>query len=184
MTVRFLALPVVLCALALAGAGCTGDDAVTTTTTSVVDTTATTTTTTLPPLVGDYPFGYGFHLSAVDQTVALFVELADYRDFYEGPLPEVTVLPDPMWEAEVRIGHDLFADWGGGVSTPTDPRSVVDEVWPVVAGTITILEMPSTEDCGPARALFENFEAVTGDGTRVHLGDFNARNEWWGCFAL
>jgi hypothetical protein len=192
-----LAHLVLLFALALAGAGCSGEDAADRTTTGVVDTTAppaatsttvtttlppTTTTTTLPPLVDSYGLGLGFHLGAADQTAGLFVELVTYENFYEGRIPEVTVLPSPRWIAEVRVGHDLFANWGSGEIDPSDPQPVVDEVWPLVAGSITILELPPRAGpCGEARALLVGVEAVTGDGTRIHLGDFEVRNEWWGC---
>jgi hypothetical protein len=181
-----LAFPVVLCTALLGVAGCSGGDAVTTIVTSLPTTTTTTsipaTTTTLPPLVDSYGLGLGFHLGAADQTAGLFVELVTYQNFYEGRIPEVTVLPSPRWIAEVRIGHDLFANWGSGGFASSGPQPVVDEVWPVVAGSITILELPPRAGpCGEARALLVGLEAVTGDGTPVHLGDFEVRNEWWGC---
>jgi hypothetical protein len=165
------ALLVALLALALAGAGCTGDDAA-----------STTTTTTLPPLVDSYPRGYGFRLGAADQTTGLFVEFTDFQAGMRGDIPEVSVLPDPMWNVQVRIGSDLFINWGKSVILASDPVPLVDEVWPVVAGTITILELPGTEECGIARARFEGFAAAAPDGTLVHLGDFEVENRSWGCF--
>ena len=96
----------------------------------------------------------------------------------------MSVLPDDTWEAELRIGSDLFFNWGNDVIMASDPVPVVDEVWPVVAGTITILEMETpTDECGVARALLTGFEAVTGDGTRVRLADMEVENRAWGCFA-
>jgi hypothetical protein len=92
------------------------------------------------------------------------------------------MLPDSRWTAKVHVGHDLFANWGSGEIDPSDPQPVVDEVWPVVAGSITILELPPRSGpCGEARAWLVGVEAMTGDGTRVRLGDFEVRNEWWGC---
>jgi hypothetical protein len=152
-------------------------------TTTVATTTATTTTTTtLPPLVDSYGLGWGFHLGAADETVGLFVELVTEQDFYDGRIPEVSVLPNHMWEAEVRIGFNLFANWGNEAIMASDPVPVVDEVWPIVAGTITILEMRSTDEDGITRARLEGVEAVIPDGTRVRLGDFEVENGCWGCF--
>jgi hypothetical protein len=180
MTLRLAALKVALCALVVLG-GCSESDA-TTTTASTVSTTVPATTTTLPPLVDTHSIGYGFLLVAADQTVALSVQFTDHRAAALGEVPGVTVLPDPLWKVEVNIGHDLDLLWGpAGVVTPTDPRPVVDEVWPVVARTITILEIGPATGCGEARALFSDFEAVAGDGTRVHLGDFEVETGGWGC---
>lgn len=184
------ALLVALLALALVGAGCTGDDAADTTATTGIAATSTSTTTTttllpattsstLPPLVEAYGGGFGFRLGAADQTVGLFVTLADLQDFYEGVVPEVSVLPNAMWEAELRFGARLFANWGN--DTASDPEPVVDEVWRIVAGTITILELPGTEACGLARARFEGFEAEAPDGTRTRLGSFEVETTAWGC---
>jgi hypothetical protein len=174
-------LRVALCAALLGVAGCSGDGTAATTA-STTTTTIPATTTTLPLLVDAYDLGVAFHLGAADGTVGLFIEFTDHDAAARGDIPEVSVLPDGRWTAEVHIGHDLFASWGRDVR-PSDPRPVVDEVWPVVAGTITILEMdmPST-GCGVARALLVGLEAVTGDGTRVHLGDFEVENLMWGCF--
>jgi hypothetical protein len=54
-------------------------------------------------------------------------------------------------------------------------------VWPVVAGTITILEIEPVAGCGSARALLVGFEAMAEDGTRVRLGDFSVESTLWGC---
>jgi hypothetical protein len=189
------ALLVALLALALVGAGSTGDDAASTTTTSVVDTTITisttttttlpATTTTLPPLVDTHSIGYGFLLVAADETAALSIEFTDHRAAAREEVPEVTVLPDPLWKAEVNIGHDLDLLWGpAGIVTPTDPRPVVDEVWTVVAGTITILEIEPAEVCHEARARLEDFEALTPTGQRVYLGNFEVETSGWGCFPV
>jgi len=158
-------------------AACERGDAATTTTV------LTATSTSLPAL-HDHGLGWGFHLGSADQTVGLFMDLADYEDFFAGALPEVTVLPDSRWVTEVYFGHDLFSR-SGPLVVPSDPRPlpVIDEVWPVVAGTITILETPPIGECGLARALLQGLVAVTPAGTRMYLGDFQARNENWGCLA-
>jgi hypothetical protein len=120
LTLRFATLPVACCAALLAVAACSGGDAASTTTTTVP---TTATTTTLPPLVDDYWSGFGFYLGAADQTAGLFVEFRDTRAAAEGNIPDVSVLPGGRWEAEVRIGSDLFAFLVG--STSGFPR--VDE---------------------------------------------------------
>lgn len=149
---------------------CSGGDAATTAAT-------TTTSTTLPPLGESHGLGHGFQLGAADQTAGLFVWFTDLRTASEGNIPEVSVLPDSRWEVEVRIGSDLFAD-------PFAAGAWVDEVWPVVAGKITILERSDPDGaCRYAKALLEDFEAIATDGTRVPLGDFEVENRGWGCFA-
>jgi len=189
------AVLVALLALALAGAGCSGDDAAITatstgaaatapsTSTTIPDSATSTTATTLPRLVAWESYGLAFQRSAADGTAALSVAPTDYRDLYRGRIPEVSVLPDPRWQARIVVGHGLRNR--GPYADPADPPPVVEEEWPVVAGTITIVEMPDPNiGCGPggvATALFEDFEALAPDGTRVHLGDFEARNEHWGC---
>lgn len=174
----FLALPVVLCATLLAVAGCSGGGTASTTMTTVPATSST-----LPLLVEWHSGGYAFQVGTADDTTALIVAPTSYLDFFHDRIPEVSVLPDPRWRARVIIGHNLRF-WGPG-GDPTDPPEVVEEEWPVVAGTITILEMASINaECGAggmARALFQDFEALTPDGTRVRLGDFEAWNEHWGC---
>jgi hypothetical protein len=86
-----------------------------------------------------------------------------------------------MWKVEVRIGSNLFANWGNDAIRASDPVPVVDEVWPVVAGVITILELPGTEACGLARARFEGLEAEAPDGTRIRLGSLEVETMAWGC---
>jgi hypothetical protein len=162
---------VVVCALAAVGAGCVGDGA-------AMTTAPITATVTLPPLVESHGLGYGFRLGAADQTAGLFVWFTDLRTAAEGNIPKVSVLPDSRWEVEVRIGSDLFAD------PYSQPVPWVDEVWPVVAGKITILERSDPDGaCGYAKALLEDFEAIATDGTRVPLGDFDVENRSRGCFA-
>jgi hypothetical protein len=211
MSRRFPTLSVVLCAALLGVAGCSGDGTAATTTsaattttapsttmttTSVVDTTAPTTTTSrtaattlppttttsgLPPLTDAYGGGVGFWLGAADQTARLSVAwYGPWPDFESGPLPMVIVLPDEEWRAVLAFGHNLFASWGYG-----DLRDrVVDERWPVVAGTITILELPPEGECGEARGRLEGLEDEAPDGTLVDLGDFEVENRQWGCFML
>ncbi len=153
---------------------------VATTTTITTTTTIPASTTTLPPLVDGYLSGFGFYLGSADQTAGLFVECTDTRAAAEGNIPEVSTLPDGRWDAEVRIGSDLFAFLTG--STGGSPQ--VDEAWPVVSGSITILEVPPPGECGVAKAHLEGFQAEAPDGTLVDLGDFEVENRQWGCFML
>lgn len=182
-------LMVLLLALTLAADGCTGADtastigvgttSATTVTTAVTTRPPTTSSSTLPVLSDAYPGGFGFFLGSADQTVGLFVYLADWRDFSEGRLPETSVLPNGLWEAELRIGNNLFVSWGKDYHVPES--WVVDAVWPVVAGTITLLELPPQGDCGKASARLGGFEAVSPDGTRIHVGDLEVENARFGC---
>jgi hypothetical protein len=178
------ALCPMLCAVLFGAVGCTEDGAPSTTTVYQVDATtmtATTTTTSLPsttvstslpPLVDDYGCGRGFWIGSSDQTVGLFVFFTN--------TPAVSSLPAHGWHAEVWTGHDLFATWCDPDVDPAGPRAVVDERWRVVAGSIIVVEMPGSGEWGPAGALLIGFEAVTGDGTRIYLGDFEVHNPSWG----
>ncbi len=98
-----------------------------------------------------------------------------------GNTPEVSTLPDEDWVAEIQMGRNLFASWCDDTTPEPGQEPVVDEVWPVVGGTITILERPAPGICGEARARLEGLAAETGDGTRVDLGDFEVRNGAFGC---
>jgi hypothetical protein len=107
-----LLLAVLLLAACKGGEPDTTMGSTTTSTAALTTTVATipaTTSTTLPALVDTYDLGVGFHLGAADQTEGLFVEFTDNDAATRGDIPEVSVLPDGRWTAEVRIGHDLFA---------------------------------------------------------------------------
>jgi hypothetical protein len=155
----------VLWVLALAAAGCGGDAA---------DPLASS-------LVDEYDCGYGFYLGAADQTTGLFMVFTDFEIALAGNTPEVSTLPDEDWVAEIQMGRNLFSSWCDDATPEPGQEPVVNEVWQVVGGTITILEMPEPGICGEARAVLKGLVAEAGDGNRIDLGDFEIRNGAFGC---
>lgn len=97
-------------------------------------------------------------------------------DFEGQWLPAELGVPDEKWQAELALGTNLLTRW----DYRSQSRPVVLEQWPIVAGTITILELPPTGECGEAWAHLEGLEAQRPDGTRIQLGDFEVRNHAWG----
>jgi hypothetical protein len=132
-------------------------------------------------LVDQYDCGYGFYLGAADQTAGLFLVYTDFEAALAGNTPAVSTLPDEHWVAEIQMGRNLFASWCDDTTPEAGQEPVVDAVWQIVEGTITILETPDPGVCGEARALAEGLAAVKGDGTRLELGDFEIRNGAFGC---
>lgn len=165
-------LAAVLIAFALTGAGCAGEaepDPADELVSSLVD---------------EYGCGFAFYLGSADQTAGLFVVYAAFEAARAGDIPAVATLPDDRWIAEVEVGRRLFANWCDGTVPPPNPPAEIDETWTVTAGTITILELPATGACGPARARLSGFEVVTPDGSRLRLDDIEVGNPTFGCFAL
>jgi hypothetical protein len=120
--------------------------------------------------------GVGFWLGSADQTALLSVVPEEY-DFEGQWLPAKFGVSDENWQAELALGTNLLTRW----DYRSQPTPVVLEQWPIVAGTITILELPPAGECGEARAYLEGLEAQRPDGTRIRLGDFEVRNHAWGC---
>jgi hypothetical protein len=159
----------VFCVVAIGAAGCGGGDA------------GPAANPVVESLVDQYDCGYGFYLGAPDQTAGLFVVFTDFETALAGNTPEVSTLPDEHWVAEIQIGRNLFTSWCDDETPEAGQEPVVDEVWQIVDGTITIMETPEPGVCGEARARLESLAALTGDGTRLELGDFEIRNGAFGC---
>ena len=131
-----------------------------------------------PALVDMYGCGFGFHVGSQDQTVGLFVSLTERG----GEIPSISVLPDSLWEAEMRLGENLFADWCDDV-IGGPPRPAVVQVWPIVAGTIEITELLAGSRCpAQVRARLTGLRASR-QGQEVTLPDIDVENLAWGCVA-
>lgn len=136
-----------------------------------------------PQLTEEYGCGFGFYLGNVDQTAGLFIALSDFDVGQSGDVPESSSLSDDIWRSQLQFGADLFANWCDDVIEPGEPEPEITETWNV-SGTIEILELPEPGTCGPARALLADVEAHSPDDDEVlALGDFDAENGFWGCFA-
>jgi hypothetical protein len=171
-------------AAALLG-GCSDDDAgspVSTTTTS-----PPTTTTTAPEAVGatlteDWGCGYGFAAGNPEQTVGLVIQLSERLAVDQGRLPAHTDLAGDSWDAVLREGEHLFANWCNDVII--DPQADVSAELPVVEGTLEITSGRLGQQCPlTVEAQLTGVVALGEDGQRVDVGDLTVGNESWGCFA-
>ncbi len=133
-------------------------------------------------LTETYGCGYGFYVSDEAQSVGLFIQVADFEAAASGALPADSELDDPIWDARLDSGSDLFANWCDDVIEPGEPEPVVDESWDVT-GSVRGLTVPDTGQCGTATAQITDIVATGPDGTEMHLGDLDVVNESWGCFA-
>lgn len=126
--------------------------------------------------------GFGFYLGNSDQTAGLFVTLTDFETGLGGNVPESASLSGDFWQAELRFGADLFANWCDDVLEPGEPTPDVGQTWDVT-GAIDVTALPPAGQCGPAGARLTGLEAQRPDGEALELGDFEMENEFWGCFA-
>ncbi|HXV70520.1 MAG TPA: hypothetical protein VEB69_03890 [Acidimicrobiia bacterium] len=137
-------------------------------------------TTETPELSEVYGCGHGFYLGASDQTAGLF--LISQSGFDE-PVPAGThQLPSEAWVSELQFGTDLFANWCDDVLEPGEPEPVTEEVWQI-SGTLEILSLPATGECGPAAGMLSGAVARSEDGDEIVIGDLDLVNDSWGCFA-
>jgi hypothetical protein len=136
-------------------------------------------------LVDDYGCGYGFAKGDAAQNLALVIHWNGGFD-PEGPdMTAPVVLPAADWVATISTGVDLFANWCDDVIEPDEPTPITDEVWTLVAGTLTTTSEPGAGSCGGGEvtATLSDATAEAADGTRVDLDDVELRNSGWGCFA-
>jgi len=134
-----------------------------------------------PELTEQYACGYGFYASNVEQTVGLFIGFSDFEAAQSGDVPETSQLDDDIWQAELRFGTDLFANWCDDVLEPGEPTPEVGETWQL-SGTIEIDELPSTGQ-GPASATLTGVEARGPNDELIAFDVFEIENQFWGTFA-
>jgi hypothetical protein len=134
-------------------------------------------------LTEDWGCGYGFAAGNADQTVGLVIRLSDDLVTDQARLPAEMDLAGDAWEAEVRQGSDLFANWCSDVIE--EPEADVDEVLPVVAGTLEITSGQLTQSGSdePVVAELTGVVAESEDGEELELGDLTVTNGSWGFFA-
>lgn len=139
---------------------------------------------TLPDLTEEFGCGYGFFVSNADQTVGLFIEYTDHALAPSGEALSTSQLNDEVWNAELRFGSDLFANWCDDVLEPGEPTPQVEETWDV-SGTVTITESPDQAGCGlgSAGATLTELTADGPEGEIMELEDVDVVNEHWGCVA-
>ena len=135
-------------------------------------------------LTADWGCGYGFAVSDQAQQALLSV----YHGGDESKIDQTVTFPDPSWEAQVRVGTNLAANWCDDVIV--DPQAEVDETWKIVEGTLRFEgdPPPVTYEQGkqvdqPVRAQLTGVVVESPNGEQVELGDIALVNESWGFFA-
>ncbi|HSM44812.1 MAG TPA: hypothetical protein VK969_07335 [Acidimicrobiia bacterium] len=134
-----------------------------------------------PELTEQYACGYGFYASNVEQTVGLFIELSDFEAAQIGDVPETSQLGEDTWQAELRFGRDLFANWCDDVLEPGEPTPEVGETWQL-SGTIEINELPPAGQ-GRASATLTGVEARGPNNELITFDLFEIENQFWGTIA-
>jgi len=131
-------------------------------------------------LTDDYGCGYGFFKGNASQTVGLVIYFAgEYSE--TGPdLSSPIEFPNDNWVAEVQTGSDLFANWCNDVMEEGAPVPVVDSVWNVVGGTLTVAEgdSPNTRE-----GVLEDVVIESPTGDRVEIAEIAVLNVDYGFFA-
>ena len=132
-------------------------------------------------LTEDLGCGYGFAVVDKDETTLLSI----YRGTDAGKVTRTVSLPDSAWEAEVRVGTHLAANWCNDVIM--DPQAETDETWEIVEGTLEFVgEVPPVDGASadqPVRAELTGVVVEGPDGEQVELGDLSLSNDSWGFFA-
>lgn len=162
MRIRTIVIALGVAAVACAPAGSTGPES--------------------PDLDEEHGCGYGFYLGNASQTAGLLLDYVDRAGAGVGDVVKSARLSDRAWQAELRFGSDLFANWCDDVIEPEEPEPVIDEVWRV-SGQIHVTGLPPAGRCGPASATLSDLVARNAEGEVISLGDLEVENEAWGCFA-
>ncbi len=132
-------------------------------------------------LTDDYGCGYGFALGSPAQDLALVIHA-------RGGAPDLAtpvVFPTEGWTAELRVGADLFSNWCDDVIDSSEPVPVVDAVWALTGGTLSVDGGADVvEGSGnPVRASLTDALAASPGGDVIELGDLALVNNCYGCFA-
>lgn len=127
-----------------------------------------------------WPCGIGFAASDPEQQVAVAIYTTEYPP---GPVP--TALPDPGWDATIRVGTDLMANHCDDVVEEGEPVAETLAQWPISASSFTFDAPPEWPEVGcPATvtATLTDVVASTPSGP-LELGDLTITNTGFGCFA-
>jgi hypothetical protein len=81
--------------------------------------------------------------------------------------------------AEVQMGSDLFANWCDDVMEEGEPIPVVDSVWSVVTGTLTVAEADSPN---ARQGVLEDVVIESPAGDRVEIAAIVVTNDGYGLF--
>lgn len=130
--------------------------------------------------------GFGFAVTDDAQEALLSV----HHLGGDARVDRTVTFPDPAWQAEVRVGTDLAANWCTDVIE--EPQAEVEQTWKVVEGTLRFEgELPPFEwsESVASGAPDEVRAELTGlvvegpDGEQVELDDLSLSNRSWGFLA-
>lgn len=123
--------------------------------------------------------GYVFYATNADETVRLGL-VADWDAARVGDLPTTAPIPGAFWSGELVVGHDLFVNFGDDLNDEVDERTLIDERWSVVSGTIT-MEGDFPPPCGLLESRATGLVLESDDGRTMSLDRVELRNREWGC---
>lgn len=131
-----------------------------------------------------HPCGFGFTAATADQHAALLVSPTTGTGLGGAPEGGSITLPDPGWNAMLRVGTDLMSNWCDDVLEPDEPTPVWYAEWPVTAGSLQFAP-PDGPGCdgAPITADLVNLVVTTTDGTDLSFPELSITNAAWGCFA-
>lgn len=136
----------------------------------------------LPELTVSFGCGHGFAAGDVEQRAGLVLTFLDFEAATSGDVGTEYVLPDAAWDVDLVFGSDLFSNWCDDVIEPDEPEVVIDRSYSV-RGNLVISELPEPGTCGPATGTLFDASYTNELDETVSLGDFDLRNDFWGCFA-
>lgn len=135
-------------------------------------------------LTRDLACGFGF--AKVDDGGEVL--LAIHHTGTSGRATRTIELPALAWEAEVRVGRHLDANWCTDVIQ--EPQADVDETWEIVEGTLELqgplppLDWSDDLDFDtPVVAELTGVVLEGPDGEQVAFADQNLTNTAWGLLA-
>lgn len=138
-------------------------------------------TVTIEDFVIDYPCGYSFQVGSEDQTLMLKVVAIGVSEGSAGAIASGPAdLPSENWQATLKVGENLAANWCDDVMEPDEPVRRVDATFPV-RGHLDVVEAGD----GARSATITATDLVVDplDGPPILLGDIQITNSHFGVIA-
>ena len=131
-------------------------------------------------LIVGHPCGVTLAASDPAQTVGLTLLLTDHDAATSGDVPRTSTVEGGTWEGFLFLGTDVFAGW---CHDDDDGRPVIDEVLPVLSGTVEIVGKRRLDAaCTVLEAEISELRFERG-GEVATLDPLRVTNTAWGCTA-
>ena len=125
--------------------------------------------------------GNGFTVRDSDGTMRLTVRASE--EAANGAEPAIFDVEQDGWTGFLEVGTGLVVWPCHDIGTDFDDEHV-EQVWPVISGTIEVLDpivaSPGGGGSGPVRALLHTAVVETADGSTITLRDIELLNSSWG----